>query len=44
MHIPIVNTLTDKAYINHLTTKNPFTSTPIPEPGRVLFANLSLAF
>ncbi|HMB93769.1 MAG TPA: hypothetical protein VKP65_23150 [Rhodothermales bacterium] len=44
MQIPIVTNLTDKAYVNHLNAKNPFIGTPIPEPGRVLFANLSLAF
>ena len=39
-----VSNLTDEAYVNHLNAKNPFTGTPIPEPGRVFFANLSLTF
>ncbi len=39
----IVNLL-DESYINHLNSKNPFTGQPLPEPGRVLFTNLSYAF
>lgn len=29
-------------YFNHLNAKNPFTDTQFPEPGRVLFVNLSV--
>ncbi|NBC18184.1 MAG: TonB-dependent receptor, partial [Bacteroidetes bacterium] len=39
-----VQNLTDAAYVNHLNAKNPFTGTPIPEPGRVLYTSLSLSF
>lgn len=39
-----VTNLTDEEYVNHLNAKNPFTGTPIPEPGRVFFGNISLAF
>ena len=39
-----VTNLTDEEYVNHLNAKNPFTATPIPEPGRVFFGNISLAF
>lgn len=39
-----VMNVTDKSYINHLNAKNPFTGEQIPEPGRVLFTNLSYAF
>ena len=39
-----VTNLTDEEYVNHLNAKNPFTATPIPEPGRIFFGNISLAF
>ena len=39
-----VTNLTDEDYVNHLNAKNPFTATPIPEPGRIFFSNLSVTF
>ncbi len=39
-----VENLTDADFSNHLNAKNPFTSTPLPEPGRVFFVNVSYAF
>lgn len=39
-----LNNVTDKQYVNHLNARNPFTTNPIPEPGRVLFARLNYAF
>lgn len=39
-----VQNLGDAHYVNHLNAKNPFTGNRIPEPGRVLYADLSWAF
>jgi len=39
-----VENLAGEQYVNHLNAKNPFTGTRIPEPGRVLYADLSWAF
>lgn len=39
-----VENLADEQQVNHLNAKNPFTGARIPEPGRVLFADLSWAF
>ena len=39
-----VNNVFDRQYVNHLNARNPFTGTPIPEPGRVVFARLSYDF
>ncbi|WP_243665082.1 TonB-dependent receptor domain-containing protein, partial [Rhodothermus marinus] len=39
-----VQNLTDAAYADHLNAKNPFTGRRIPEPGRVFFLDLTLAF
>jgi iron complex outermembrane recepter protein len=39
-----VQNLLDKGYVNHLNARNPFTGLAIEEPGRVLFARLSVAF
>lgn len=39
-----VTNLTDTNYVNHLNAKNPYTGTPIPEPGRVLFLGATYAF
>ena len=39
-----VANLLDADYVNHLNAKNPYAGTPIPEPGRVLFINLSYDF
>lgn len=36
--------LLDEDYVHHLNSKNPFTGQPIPEPGRVIFGTLSVAF
>ncbi len=36
--------LFDATYVNHLNAKNPFSGEPLVEPGRVLFADLSVAF
>lgn len=36
--------INDKAYSNHLNARNPFTGQPVPEPGRVVYANVSYAF
>ncbi len=37
-----VQNLTDEAYANHLNAKNPFSGMRILEPGRSLFAGISL--
>ncbi|MGE0159889.1 MAG: TonB-dependent receptor [Gemmatimonadales bacterium] len=34
----------DEFYWNHLNARNPFTTQPVPEPGRVAFVDLSWAF
>ena len=39
-----VTNLLDRAHVNHLNAKNPFSGQPIPEPGRVFFADLAVAF
>lgn len=39
-----VKNLTDKQYVNHLNAKNPFTGRPIPEPGRIFFADINIRF
>jgi iron complex outermembrane receptor protein len=39
-----VENLFDVTYTNHLNAKNPFTGTPVPEPGRVLTTALTLHF
>ena len=39
-----VTNLTDTGYINHLNAKNPYSSTPIPEPGRVFFLGVAYDF
>lgn len=39
-----VENLLDEGYVNHLNAKNPFTGNAIPEPGRVLFVDLSYRF
>ncbi len=38
-----VENLFDATYVNHLNAKNPFTGMQLPEPGRVLFVNLSVS-
>ncbi len=39
-----VENLLDREYNNHLNAVNPFTATPVPEPGRVAFVRLGLSF
>ena len=39
-----VDNVFDRAYANHLNARNPFTGLTVPEPGRVLFARLSVRF
>jgi iron complex outermembrane receptor protein len=34
----------DEFYWNHLNARDPFTTNPVPEPGRVLFVDLGWAF
>jgi iron complex outermembrane receptor protein len=34
----------DEFYWNHLNARNPFTTQPVPEPGRVAFVDVSWAF
>lgn len=39
-----VNNVLDRAYVNHLNARNPFSGLTVPEPGRVLFARMSVRF
>ena len=39
-----VENLTGTDYVNHLNAKNPFTATPLPEPGRSFFLNAQVRF
>lgn len=39
-----VQNLLDEFYVNHLSSKNPFTGDQIPEPGRVLYLNFGVSF
>lgn len=39
-----IKNITDKQYVNHLNAKNPFTGRPIPEPGRLFFADITIRF
>ena len=39
-----VTNLLDAMYVNHLNAKNPFSGQPLPEPGRVVFADLTVVF
>jgi len=39
-----VNNVLDREYVNHLNARNPFTGLAVPEPGRVLFARMSVQF
>ena len=39
-----VNNVLDREYVNHLNARNPFTGLPVAEPGRVLFARMSVHF
>lgn len=36
-----VQNVFNKFYVNHLNSKNPYTGDPIPEPGRVMYMELS---
>lgn len=39
-----INNVFDDTYVNHLNAKNPFTGQALPEPGRVVFADLTVRF
>lgn len=39
-----VENLFDREYHNHLNAVDPFSRTPVPEPGRVAFARVSVSF
>ena len=39
-----VNNALDKQYYNHLNAKNPFSRTPIAEPGRIFFIRLTYSY
>jgi iron complex outermembrane receptor protein len=39
-----IKNITDKHYVDHLNAKNPFTGHQIPEPGRIIFADVSVRF
>jgi iron complex outermembrane receptor protein len=39
-----VKNLLDRQYVNHLNAKNPYTATPIAEPGRVFFGDINVSF
>lgn len=39
-----VQNLFDEEYVNHLNSRNPYNGMPIPEPGRVIYVDLSYGF
>jgi len=39
-----VKNVTNRQYVNHLNAKNPFTGMPIPEPGRIIYGDVSIRF
>lgn len=39
-----VKNLTNRQYVNHLNAKNPFTGMQIPEPGRIIYGDVSIQF
>jgi iron complex outermembrane receptor protein len=39
-----VTNLMDAAYVDHLNAKNPFTGQQLPEPGRIVFADVQVRF
>lgn len=39
-----IKNIFDTQYVDHLNARNPFTSAPIAEPGRVIFGDLSIRF
>lgn len=39
-----VQNVADQFYVNHLNQRNPFTGDPVPEPGRVIYANMGWSF
>lgn len=39
-----VENLTNQQYVDHLNSKDPYTGIPIPEPGRMFFANARFKF
>jgi iron complex outermembrane receptor protein len=39
-----IQNVADQFYVNHLNQRNPFTGDPVPEPGRVIYANVGWSF
>ncbi|MFW6157649.1 MAG: TonB-dependent receptor, partial [Balneolaceae bacterium] len=39
-----IKNLFDRQYVNHLNAKNPYTTSPIAEPGRVFFGDITIQF
>ena len=39
-----VKNITNKQYVNHLNAKNPYTAAPIPEPGRIIYGDITIQF
>ena len=39
-----VQNLADEFYVNHLNQRDPFNGNPVPEPGRVFYANIGWSF
>jgi iron complex outermembrane receptor protein len=39
-----VQNVADAFYVNHLNQRDPFTGSPVPEPGRVFYANIGWSF
>jgi iron complex outermembrane receptor protein len=39
-----VSNLTDADYVNHLNARNPYSGIAIPEPGRVIFGDITIRF
>jgi iron complex outermembrane receptor protein len=39
-----VNNVSDKYFVNHLNSSNPFSGARIPEPGRSFLANMRVSF
>jgi iron complex outermembrane receptor protein len=39
-----VQNVADAFYVNHLNQRDPFSGNPVPEPGRVFYANIGWSF
>ena len=39
-----IDNLTDRQYVHHLNSKNPFTGARIAEPGRSVYAGIDVRF